>query len=386
MSSVMKLSAYGVVGAIYMAMTSSPLYAQVARAQIGVEQSLDVQTPQTSGASGISFSGGSPGKVFVYTDGFLLCTNVGTSSSSNFLLLPQHEDQSTVGSLNRWTFATATDLGTVSYTGTALTLNVGPVLSPTLACAARGPIGEMAQSRYVDDIYVDGFDSEFSLSNQQMPRLVNWKPDTAIAPFNWATLDWTLVPFDGCDMSSPQVGEDVACAALVGVNTTTPTVRSAIMDTAFDPSFTYFYYALHYSVSNQTETDLPFVVTDAYDSTFLGATGASYCLTSTAPPSNNLPGSACAWQSISTQTGTLRFEGSVLANSVSSDPSNANYIIVRRKIIGAHPNPDTPAVAVAIGVDPAFSSLGGNKFTGDDVIFGFKPTSTGFSWMPQLIP
>lgn len=387
MSSVVKFAAYGVVGAACAAMFPSPARAQSQAALVhaGAEQALEVQTPQTPGASALSFAG-SPGNVSVYTKGFLLCTNVSTPSSSNFVLSPQHEDQSTSGSLNRWTFATAADLGAISYTGTALTFNAGSVPSPTLACAGRGPNGEIAQSRYLDDIYLDGFDKLFSLSDQQMPRLVNWKPDAVTAPFDWVGLDWTLVPFDGCDMSSPQVNEDVGCAGLVGVDVVAPTVRSAIMDTAFDQSFTNFYYAFHYSVSNQTSTDFPFVITDAFDSTFLSGAGASFCLTSTAPLSNNLPGTACAWQTISSSTGTLRFQSSALANSASTDPSNANYIIVKRKIIGAHPNPDTPIVAAAIGIDPAVSSLGGNKFPGDDVVFGFKPTSNGFSWMPQLQP
>ncbi len=386
MSLAVKFVKYGMMSAVCAVMFPSLLQAQSAQVQAGGEQALDVQTPQTAGAAGVSFAVGSPGNVSVYTNGFLLCTNVGTPSSSSFILRSQHEDQSTSGSLNRWTFATATDLGPISYTGTALTFNTGAISSPTLVCDARGGNGEMAQSRYIDDIYHDSFDDLFSLSNQQMPRLVNWAPPAAATPFDWASLDWTQVPFDGCDMSSPQVNEDVGCAALVGVDSSTTTKRSAIMDTGFDPSFTYFYYALHYSVSNQTGTDIPFVITDAYDSTFLWGTGASYCLTSTAPLSGNLSGSPCTWQTISSTTGTLRFESSALANSTSTSPSNTNYIIIKRKILGAHPNPGTPVVAVAIGIDPAVSSVGGNKFSGDDVVFGFKPTSNGFSWLPQPPP
>jgi hypothetical protein len=120
MSLAVKFVKYGVMSAVCAVMFPSLLQAQSAQVQAGGEQALDVQTPQTAGASGISFAVGSPGNVSVYTNGFLLCTNVGTPSSSNFVLRSQHEDQSTSGSLNRWTFATATDLGPISYTGTAL--------------------------------------------------------------------------------------------------------------------------------------------------------------------------------------------------------------------------------------------------------------------------
>jgi hypothetical protein len=52
-----------------------------------------------------------------------------------------------------------------------------------------------------------------------------------------------------------------------------------------------------------------------------------------------------------------------------------------RPIIGAPPSINEPAVEVSILIDPTVGGVGGDRFKGDDVAFGFIPSSQGFPWM-----
>jgi hypothetical protein len=61
--------------------------------------------------------------------------------------------------------------------------------------------------------------------------------------------------------------------------------------------------------------------------------------------------------------------------------NQAFYVVVTRPIKGTHGNTQTPVVGVAALLEPAVASEGGDKFVGDDIVFGFMPTSAGFPWM-----
>jgi hypothetical protein len=57
------------------------------------------------------------------------------------------------------------------------------------------------------------------------------------------------------------------------------------------------------------------------------------------------------------------------------------YMAFIRPIVGPPPAVNEPAVAVSIMVEPSVVAEGGDAFKGDDVVFGFLPSSTGFPWM-----
>src|SRR5262249_31133529 len=64
-----------------------------------------------------------------------------------------------------------------------------------------------------------------------------------------------------------------------------------------------------------------------------------------------------------------------------SQPRVSFYMAFIRPIVGPPPSLNEPAVAVSVLLDPSVSAEGGDRFKGDDVAFGFLPTSQGFPWM-----
>lgn len=364
--SVKHFAGFVIAGAFFAGFSAPPTDA--ATLQISSEAPLTVQTPTTA-PSGLTLTSDSAS---VFTDGFVFCANIGTPSVVNFVLAPAHEDQDpSLSSAHPWKFPIAKDLGAVTFAGGTLSINVTGAKSPTLSCNTRGASGETVASPFGDEVFSDGYDDLLLSPHKQYPLMVNWVPP---ASFDWNTPDWTQVPVNACDSAQPQVAEPVACAAVTGVNPTATSVRAQTMTTFADNTAFNFYYMFRVDVLTQTGAGEPFVVRDAYDGTFLGASGGAYCFLAT-PPSS-LSASACTnWLQLSAG-GFLDYQG------LSTGGQNAPfYIVVRRPMVGSHTNLTTPVVAASVFVDPAVSAEGGDRFRGDDVVFGFMQQSTGFPWM-----
>jgi hypothetical protein len=359
---------------------------------------LSVQTPTTA-VSGIAFTGGSPAMVTAFTTGFLFCANVGTPGAG-ITLASAHEDQSFSPS-HPWKFSTAVNDASLTYSTDGLSINTLSPNSPTLNCAARGPSGETAFPTFGDEIFADTFDALLLSSTVQFPNMVNWIPPSEPA-FSWTTPDWTQVPANACDSTAlPRVTESVACAGVSGVRpgaSGPPVVRAATMWTASDGvSFTYMFrvdatfgsqgpsqFRLP-TLASTSETDAStaewIALSDAYDASFLNGSG-QFCYRATLPTVLN--SSVCTGQTTySLPMETSRANLIVVQAPPVGSGSTSFYVAVNRPIgQSSHANAGTPVVAAAVLIDPALAAEGGNKFKGDDVVFGFIPTSTGFPWMP----
>ena len=124
-------------------------------------------------------------------------------------------------------------------------------------------------------------------------------------------------------------------------------------------------------------------VVDAYDSSYLLGTG-TYCVLGQLPAT--LTSSVCTGNSPIALNGPLSRRFSVspppMTNGIASF-----YIAVVRNIGGAHTNTTTPVVGASILVDSATLTLPpstGDKFVGDDVVFGFMTSQTGASGFPWM--
>jgi hypothetical protein len=388
MSSLKQLAACvlaGTVASVAVAQTSP------APSLIVNNESQDVQTPMAP-ASGISYvqTGGSASTLKVYTDGFLFCANGPGSITREATFQPAHEDQ-TFSPAHPWTFPSVVDVLGVGYTGGSLSVNQNP--QTTLTCHGTGPNGEVG-SGLSDGIFDNGVDSKTEINYN---HLINWIPTSG---FSWAAPDWSIVPTDPCSTANApaKVVEDVACAAVTGVrNGAQAPVRAATMWTSTDGvSFTYLFRVdgrfgpevagaphqmqLPSSQDAATVNALSVDVRDAFDSTYFGVgnTGGQYCLLTQLP--STLNSSVCAGASIFQLNGqplSARF----YANPAPQPSSFSYYIAVTRPQFGGHSNVATPVVGVTIIADPATVAEGGDEFSGDDVLFGFMPTSTGFPWM-----
>ena len=367
-------------------------------------QSLSVQTPTTAGTSGIAYQAGAQtSTATVYTDGFLFCGNVlaGATLPSppppgwNVILAPKHEDQSFSPS-HAWAMLTASDISSVAYTGSVLSINRN--IMTTLVCRGVGAQGELP-SGIADGIFDNGLDSR-AASNYG--HLINWIPP---GTFDWSAPDWTQVPADPCYSSANQperVIENAACAAVTAARpgSSTPAVRSGTLWTASDGvSFTYLF-RVDLRFGPQPPTAMPHfampvragdsvtssgaayaVLRDAYDSTYLG--NGQYCFLANATPSATLGSGTCAAEGATSwaMNGALDFPFAVFAPPVGPGATSF-YVVVNRQIgAGSHTNLATPVVGVSVLVDPALSAEGGDVFIGDDIAFGFMPTSNGFPWM-----
>ena len=366
------------------------------------DESLAVQTP-TAGGAGISYvlTGASQSTLKVYTKGFLFCSDISSQESSNATpatFLPSHEDQSFTPA-HPWSFGTLSDIRTASYTGGLMSVNriASGTLASTLACQGVGSRGENA-SGLTDGIFSSGTESAQS---EFFGHMINWKPKT----FDWSSTDWSPVPVDPCDSNAlPQVTEDVACAAITGARpgTVNPTVRAPTAWTASDATkFTYVFRVdarfgaqapagpvqmqipTRQSGSSNAGMEEIVALRDAYDSTFLQPTG-QYCFLTSLP--STLNSNVCNGAGATTflLNGQLDFTFSVFAPPVGSGYSSFYVAVVRPIGAGSHANFTTPTVGMSALVDPVLVAEGGDKFSGDDVLFGFMPNAqgpSGFPWM-----
>lgn len=396
--SSLKLLVPGVLAALCVCVSQTAAAQPAPRLAVSNE-SQTIQTPLLAPA-GISYvpTGAATSGLTVYTDGFLFCANV---SSQAYVQKPvtlsiAHEDQ-TMQPAHSWLFGNVNDIQTFSYSGGAL--NVIASQDPrTLTCLSTSDQGAVA-SALSDGIFDNGNESA---TDTNYRNLVNWKP---LRGFDWTDPDaWTAAPQDPCNVQSgetPRVVEDVACAAVTGVQSTAQSgaVRAATIWTATDgSSFTYLFRfdarfgaqvpgvvpsaALPDALDEVTDVNVAKItIRDAFDKTFLdGSAGAgTYCLLTQVP--STLNSAVCANSStVATLNGVLDtsfFVGVPPGNS----ESRFFYVAVTRPVIGGHSTLSTPVVGVSAMIDPVVAQEGGDKFTGDNVVFGFMPISTGFPWM-----
>lgn len=380
------VAACGSVGAI----------AQDAPTFVVSRQSQTVQTPGTAGQSGISYvqTGGATSALKVYTDGFLFCGNPGNSVTSAATLVIAHEDQ-TLSPPHPWTFPTATDAPVVEYTDGTLSINAR--FPTSLTCLGTTDSGAVA-SGLTEGVFDNGYDSA---TETNYNHLVNWIPPRA---FDWSNPDWTQVPVAACESTENQpakIIEDVACSAVTGVRADTGggAVRASSMWTSTDGvSFTYLFrvdarlgpqapngqtlFQIPALDSPDGENVASIVIQDAYEGGDAGHVGylsniGQYCTLTELP--SVLNSSVCGEST--TLTGPLKISVPVGAPPSGSGVNQAFYVAVTRSVQGGHPSLTTPVVAASVLMERSVTTEGGDKFSGDDVIFGFMPTSTGFPWM-----
>lgn len=366
------------------------------------KQSQTVQTP-TTGSAGFSYvpvSNGTKSTLSVYSEGFLFCGNPGLAGASPYKvdLQVKHQDQQLTPS-GEWLFSTATDVADISYVAGVLRAN--PAQDTTLTCSgttAEGVVGAGLR----EGIFDNGYDSS-RLNNYS--HLVNWMPS---AGFDWETPDWTLVPQDPCGPTSndpARVDEDITCAALTGVRGQAAGghVRAGAMWVAND--FQHFTYVFRVDARfgaqepGPTQMALPttqsidrpdagslasLMIYDAIDSTYLQASGQA-CMLTQLPAT--LGANVCSGQAplALESDGLLRLPVSV-GQPPLAQKSTSFYIAVVRPLRngGGHGSNTTPVVGAAILVEAAVAREGGDKFVGDDIVFGFQPApNAGFSWMKE---
>lgn len=387
---------------------SSGAVAQTATPTLVVSQQVqDVQTPGTAGQAGISYvadQGGDAAVLKVYTQGFLFCGNPGENYDSPATLLIAHEDQS-FANPHPWTFSNITDAPVVSYSGG--TLKINPVTPTSLTCLGTGISGSTTTA-LSEGIFDNSFDSA---TEENYNHLVNWIPPQG---FDWFDPDWSEVPSDACDLSpnqSPQVSEDVDCAAVTGVSSNdNEPVRAPVMWTAADNTnftFTYLFrvdlragaqvngmstvFQAPTSAEPMGDVNPAFpnvVIQDAFEGGDAGQIGylgssAHYC-TLNAFPTVPLSSAVCSGQGVGISDdvdGTLNLRITAGALPVGSGVDQAFYVAVTRPIVGNHPNLTTPIVAATVLTERGIVDEGGDRFTGDNIVFGFMPNSQGFPWM-----
>lgn len=409
MPSVKQCAGYVFAGAMLSVFAISTARAADASVVVSNEK-LGVQRPMlplTSPAAGITYKTTSTqdpqASLTVYTEGFLFCTNIGGEASAVVTLIPSHESQG-VTPVHAWTFPTV-KVTPFAYAGGVLSVNralSGGVAGPYLACHGVGSNGEVP-SAFAEGVFDNPFESATALNYQ---HLVNWNPP-ATEPFDWAESDnWNgtgpndafKVPLNPCDAvdrdnaNANRSREDVACAGLTGVRLAAaglgPQVNTRRAPTMWtnivNNSAFYYLFRLDASVENANVGSLGMGVRDAFDSTYLGSNGF-YCVRDGARDGAPavLDDGACP---ASSSWSALPPDG-VLNKEFPVNPGlpETKYIVVKRPIVpGNSPIADspTPVVGAAVFVHPAVAGEGGgDKFTGDDVVFGFMPDSKGFSWM-----
>ncbi len=376
----------------------APAVCAAAQVKVNDEAPLDLQSPP-----GFTYvTQGGTGTLSVATTGFMMCTNVvdaGQQPLTTVGMTPQH---------GTWRFPSVVDLLGVGYrTGTlAIGRNATGMVSSTLTCHTAGAQGEV-MSPVSDGILRDSFETK---TFEQYTSLVNWVPAQG---FNWNAPDWTQVPADPCSPTIDQparVTEDVTCGAVVGA---TPAAaggaqRAAKLWTATDgPNFVYAVRidarwgtdaiqgvnSVLPTVGRQPESgsSVEYKFVEAYNrgvvgvgGGYLGDTG-QWCLLADIPSA--LSGSTCSGAPMG---GALNgpFVSSYENNFTitvgappASQPRLSFYMVFIRPIVGAQPPFGDPVVALSVLIDPAVGSVGGDRFKGDDVAFGFLPTSPGFPWM-----
>jgi hypothetical protein len=377
----------------------APVVCAAAQFKVNNEAPLDMQSPPgfTYVAQGLT------GTLSVATTGFALCTNIGGNPATNVTLVPQHGE---------WRFPNAIDLATVVYGGSTLSVNSSRTTSnpTTLVCHTAGSQGEL-NSGLTEGILHSGFDSK---AVEQFTNLINWIPPSQ--GFDWNHPNWAQVPTDPCSPSTDfpaRIDEDVACGAVVGTRQGVGgAVRSPTLWTGTD-GVNYFYVVridARYGPQNEIDgtgpalptpgvmrdsesaTNVELKVVEGYDRGVLGVGGGylgdtgQWCYMTDLP--DTLGGNMCQG---AVNGGTLNgpFVSGQDSNfdiTVGLPPANPRvsfYMGFIRPIVGSPPLINEPAVAISILLDPSVGAEGGDRFKGDDIVFGFLPTSPGFPWMPQ---
>jgi hypothetical protein len=379
-----------------------PALCAAAQVKVNDEAPLDLQSPP-----GFTYTtGGSTATLTVATTGYMACTNIPANSSSamtNISMVSQH---------GQWRFPSAIDVQGVGYgTGTlAIGRNAAGAIGSTLACHTAGAQGESYEP-LSDGIFGGGFDSK---TVEQYSNLVNWIPGEG---FSWSNPDWSQVPADPCTPSSDQparANENVSCGAVSGVQAgANGPERGPMLWTYSD--LVNFYYVVRVDArwgapnggipesgsvlpttthQPQMQNGTEYKIVEGYSrgvvgvgSGFLGDTG-QWCLLSSPPAS--LSTSVCSGAPMSgTMNGPFVSDAdSNFAVAVQAAPAGTPrvsfYMVFVRPIIGAPPPIDQPAVEVSILIDPVVGSVGGDRFKGDNVAFGFIPPANntpGFPWM-----
>jgi hypothetical protein len=338
---------------------------------------------------------GDSGSLNVATAGFLFCANIvtqGQQIQTPVTVIPQH---------GSWRLPIAQDVLGVSYNASQLSVNKAQ--QSTLVCHSAGAQGEMA-SGLTDGIFRNAYESK---TREQFPNLINWIPSQG---FDWNNPSWSVVPTDPCSPSVDQpaaVDENVTCAAVSGQRSAGAgaTMRAPTLWTGTDGSN--FFYVARVDARYGAQTGVPGVasmpvlgeapqgtgsaqltIIDAYDSGVVGVGGGylsddgTWCILNQFPTALSL--SMCnGAPSSGALNGTLggNFPGFSVGVPPLGQQQVSFYIAFMRRIIGAPPAVNEPAVAVSIMVEPSVVAEGGDEFKGDDVMFGFLPASTGFPWM-----
>ncbi len=196
--------------------------------------------------------------------------------------------------------------------------------------------------------------------------------------------------------------EDVACAAVTGVRPTADGARRAgTVWTATDG--TNFTYVVRFDArfgaqepngavqmqipdggdSINAGTDASITIRDAFDGTYLDSTGGGqYCLLTELPTTLN--SAVCAGASPTALNGKPLDKSYSVGLPPGGTPVRSFYVAVTRPIVGGHASATTPVVAFATLVEGAVVHEGGDKFSGDNIAFGFQPSAgAGFSWMKE---
>lgn len=373
--------------------------AQAAPVLVVDGQSQNVQTP-TSPAVGFSYvpsADGNSSKLSVYTEGFLFCGNPGGGTSTPASLTVLHEDN-TLATPAKWTFPTATDMPAIVYNAGTLAINANERTS--LTCFGTDVSGAVPAG-IRERVFDNGYDSA---TTTNFNHLVNW-----VAPegFGWTEQEWADVPVDPCNPGAndiPRAVEDVACAAVTGARYSSATQgprRAPTIWTATDgTTFTYVFrvdarWGLPVlgvktpmvAPDRQSAADSPnegatiaFTVQDAFDSTFLdGTAGGEWCFLTSLP--STLDASVCNGGTTYALNGPLFYSDRVVDPASGSGDVRSYYIAVKRPVHGGHASLVTPVVAVSVLVEHAAVIEGADRFSGDDIAFGFMPASRGFGWM-----
>jgi hypothetical protein len=378
----------------------APAICAAAQVKVNDEAPLDLQSPP-----GFTYvNQGSVATLSIATDGFMMCANIIPSNGqalTNIGMAPQH---------GQWRFPTAVDLRSVGYGNGTLAIgrSATGMIDSYLVCHTAGPEGEIL-TPLADGVMRSGFDSKMV---EQFTSLVNWIPGQG---FSWSSPDWTQVPTDPCSPSADQparVTEDIACMSVSGSKPAGvgSTERSPTIWTATDN--VNFYYVVRVdarwgaqNLIDGTGSALPtgggdrapdgtsaeIKIAEAYNrgvvgvgGGYLGDTG-QWCVLEDLPTALN--GNMCSGAA---NSGVLNgpFVNSYADNFQfvvglpPSAPRASFYMGFIRPIVSAQLPPiDEPVVAVSVLLDPTVSGEGGDHFRGDDVAFGFLPTSQGFPWM-----
>lgn len=352
------------------------------------------EAPLNVTAPGFSYvAQGSDAGLIISTDGFLFCASVyvGDQPHTAVTVAPQHGD---------WRFPIAQDVKTVAYNAGVLGVNQPDANQTSLVCHSMGAQGEILTS-LSDGLFRNSYETKTA---EQYRDLINWIPSPG---FDWTNPDWSAVPTDPCSPSAQQpaqVVEDVACAGVTGTRPAGvgATERAATIWTGTDGS-NFFYvtridarYGPQQGINDSPQppqppqtrqpddTSVALWLVDAYDRGVVGVGGGyladsgQWCFLADLP--STLTGNICAGSVLS--SGPLNGPLSLpIYLSVLTSPRTSFYAAFIRPIVGSPPVLTEPAVAVSILLEPSVTAVGGDRFKGDDVAFGFLPNSPGFPWM-----